>query len=160
MECRCNQIQSSQKAKKYHKDMLFCFSPAFSGQDTAVTQVTSTMPKKTNRHWQQWTIHVWPPWTWVTIWSIWRWWTPDDCYFSAKLRRASSSTAFQPGRPHGRKNRRLPRLWHFSGLQHKSKTEPLTQSYIPHLIPLPSHFFCTNHIKSQPLSFTSPSPHP
>ena len=160
MECRCNQIQSSQKAKKYHKDMLFCFSPAFSGQDTAVTQVTSTMPKKTNRHWQQWTIHVWPPWTWVTIWSIWRWWTPDDCYFSAKLRRASSSTAFQPGRPHGRKNRRLPRLWHFSGLQHKSKTEPLTQSYIPTSSHFHHIFFCTNHIKSQPLSFTSPSPHP
>lgn len=161
MECRCNQIQSSQKAKKYHKDMLFCFSPAFSGQDTAVTQVTSTMSKKeqidTDNSGPFMFDHLEPEW-------------PSDpsgdgepqttVLFFGQATPRFIIYSLSAGSATGTQKPPLTKAMTFSGLKHKNKTEPLTQSYIPTSSHFHHIFFCTNHIKSQPLSFTSPSPHP
>lgn len=160
MECRCNQIQSSQKAKKYHKDMLFCFSPAFSGQDTAVTQVTSTMPKKqidTDNSGPFMFDHLEPEW-------------PSDPSGDGE---PQTTVIFRPSYAALHHLQPFSRVGHTDAKTAAYQGYDISQDYNirakqnhspSHISPTSSHFhhifFCTNHIKSQPLSFTSPSPHP
>lgn len=80
--------------------------------------------------------------------------------FSAKLRRASSSTAFQPGRPHGRKNRRLPRLWISQDENNIRTKQNHSPSHIspPHPTSIPVFLYKSHQITTPQFHFPQPAP--